>query len=177
MLKKVIIFILYFLIFDGGLLQAQEEDKVRWGLETSPYISYSGINWGVQFNGFYKKHSLGIGTKIAFQSSYFPYQTSMGLMVDYKYFIMSNNIIKSYISINYTNLMYDVTNRYYSNKNIIHEYVVSNGFLIKLTKKIWIGNSIGVGGYTERYFNFSEGKKENYIGYNLMLKGLISYEF
>lgn len=177
MLKKVIIFILYFLIFDGGLLQAQEEDKVRWGLETSPYISYSGINWGVQFNGFYKKHSLGIGMKTSFQSSYFPYKTSIGLVVDYKYFMVSNNNIKSYISINYTNLMYDVTNRYYSNKNIIHEYVVSNGFLVKITKKIWIGNSIGVGGYTERYFNFSEGKKENYIGYNLMLKGLLSYEF
>lgn len=177
MLKKVAILFLCFLTFNPLLLQAQEKEKIKWGLETSPYISYSGINWGVQFNGFYKKHSLGIGTKIAFQSSYFPYQTSMGLMVDYKYFIMSNNIIKSYISINYTNLMYDVTNRYYSNKNIIHEYVVSNGFLIKLTKKIWIGNSIGVGGYTERYFNFSEGKKENYIGYNLMLKGLISYEF
>ncbi|KJS05796.1 MAG: hypothetical protein VR77_07320 [Flavobacteriales bacterium BRH_c54] len=177
MLKKVVIFILYFLIIDEILLQAQEEDKIKWGIETSPYISYSGINFGLQVNGFYKKHSLGIGTKIAFQSSYFPYQTSIGLMVDYKYFIMNNNNIKSYISINYTNLMYDVTNRYYSNKNIIHEYVVSNGFLIKLTKKIWIGNSIGVGGYTERYFNFSEGKKENYIGYNLMLKGLISYEF
>ena len=115
--------------------------------------------------------------KTSFQSSYFPYKTSIGLVVDYKYFMVSNNNIKSYISINYTNLMYDVTNRYYSNKNIIHEYVVSNGFLVKITKKIWIGNSIGVGGYTERYFNFSEGKKENYIGYNLMLKGLLSYEF
>ncbi len=177
MLKKVKIFVFYFLIFDGFLLQAQEKDKVRWGIETSPYISYSGINWGVQMNGFYKNHSVGIGAKTAFQSSYFPYQTSIGLMVDYKYFIVRKNNIKSYISINYTNLIYDVTNRYYSNKNVIHEYVVSNGFLIKIMKRIWIGNSIGVGGYTERYFNFSEGKKENYIGYNLMLKGMLSYEF
>tara|TARA_R110001592_G_scaffold88299_7_gene260048 strand:+ start:1853 stop:2386 length:534 start_codon:yes stop_codon:yes gene_type:complete len=177
MLKKAIIFVFYFLIFDVFLLQAQEKDKIKWGLETSPYISYSGINWAIQVNGFYKKHSLGIGVKTSFQSSYFPYKTSIGLVVGYKYFMVSKSNIKSFISINYNNAVYDVKNRNYSNKNIIHEYVVSNGFLVKITKKIWIGNSIGVGGYTERYFNFSEGKKENYIGYNLMLKGLLSYEF
>ena len=90
---------------------------------------------------------------------------------------MSKSNIKSFVSINYSNVVYDVKNRNYSKKNIIHEYVVSNGFLIKIAKSIWIGNSIRVGGYTERYFNFYEGKKENYIGYNLMLKGILSYEF
>lgn len=176
MLKKIVI-LLFFCFFLNSFLGAQDKEKLKWGVETSPYISYSGINWGIQVNGFYKKHSLGIGVKTSFQSSYFPYKTSIGLVVDYKYFIVRKNNIKSYISINYTNLIYDVTNRYYSNKNVIHEYVVSNGFLIKIMKRIWIGNSIGVGGYTERYFNFSEGKKENYIGYNLMLKGMLSYEF
>ena len=177
MLKKVIIFVFYFLIFNKLLLQAQEKDKVKWGVETSPYISYSGINWGVQINAFYKKHSLGIGTKVAFQSSYFPYQTSMGIIVDYKYFIVSNQNIKSFISVNYSNVRYEVKNRIYSNKNIIHEYLVSNGFLIKIVSNLWIGNSIGVGGYTERYLNFSKNEKENYIGYNLMLKAILSYEF
>lgn len=177
MLKKIKIVFFYFLIFNSFLLQAQEKDKVKWGLETSPYISYSGINWGVQVNGFYKKHSLGIGVKTSFQSSYFPYKTSIGLVVDYKYFMLSKSNIKSFVSINYNNVVYDVKNRNYSNKNTIHEYVVSNGFLIKIINKIWVGNSIGVGGYSERYFNFSEGKKENYIGYNLMLKGILSYEF
>ncbi len=156
---------------------AQDKEKLKWGVETSPYISYSGINWGIQVNGFYKKHSLGIGVKTSFQSSYFPYKTSIGLVVDYKYFMLSKSNIKSFVSINYNNVVYDVKNRNYSNKNTIHEYVVSNGFLIKIINKIWVGNSIGVGGYSERYFNFSEGKKENYIGYNLMLKGLLSYEF
>ena len=174
MLKKIIIF---FNLFSSFLLQAQEKEKIKWGVESSPYISYSFINWGIQAKGFYKKHSLGIGIKTSFQSSYFPYKTSIGLLVDYKYFIVSKSNIKSFVSINYSNVVYDVKNRNYSKKNIIHEYVVSNGFLIKIAKSIWIGNSIRVGGYTERYFNFYEGKKENYIGYNLMLKGILSYEF
>ena len=85
--------------------------------------------------------------------------------------------IKSFISVNYSNVRYEVKNRIYSNKNIIHEYLVSNGFLIKIVSNLWIGNSIGVGGYTERYLNFSKNEKENYIGYNLMLKAILSYEF
>ena len=177
MLKKVAILFFCFLTFNSFLLQAQEKEKIKWGVETSPYISYSGINWGLQVNAIYKKHSLGLGTKVAFQSSYFPYQTSMGLIVDYKYFLISNTNIKSFISANYSNVRYEVKSRTNFNKNTIHEYVVSNGFLIKIVGKIWFGTSIGVGGYTERYYDFSEGKNKNIVGYNMMLKGIVSYEF
>ena len=177
MLKKVTILFFCFLTFNNFLLQAQEKKKIKWGVETSPYISYSGINWGLQINGLYKKHSLGFGAKIAFQSTYFPYQNSLGLMVDYKYFLLSNSKMKSFVSLNYSNVQYEVKNRIKSNKNTIHEYMVSNGFLVKLVGNIWMGTSIGVGGYTERYYNLSESKKENYIGYNVILKGMLSYEF
>lgn len=175
MLKKTIILAFYFLICTSFFTKAQ--NKIIWGVETSPYISYSGLNWGLQINGLYKKHSLGIGTKVAFQSSYFPYKNTLGLMVDYKYFIVSAENIKSFISANYSNVQYEVKSRIKSSKNTIHEYVVSNGFLIKLLGNVWFGTSIGVGGYTERYYNLSESKKENYIGYNVILKGILSYEF
>jgi len=98
-------------------------------------------------------------------------------MVDYKFFIVKTSNIKSFISVNYGIVKYEVKNRIFSNKNAIHEYTVNNGFLFKIIDKLWIGNSIGVGGYTERYYNLSESKKENYIGYNVILKGILSYEF
>jgi len=97
MLKKIVI-LLFFCFLLISFLGAQDKKKLKLGVETSPYISYSGVNWGIQINGFYKKHSLGIGTKVAFQSSYFPYQTSMGIIVDYKYFIVNNQNIKSQLS-------------------------------------------------------------------------------
>lgn len=175
--KRIAILAVYFLTFAHVIAQETENKLPKLGVETATFLSYSGINWSAQLNTNYKKHSLGIGFKVAFQTSYFPYKTSVGLVANYKYFLVEKEKIKSFVSVDYHMVKYNVKNRIYSSTNTIHEYTVSNGFLVKLYKKLWFGNSIGVGGYTERYFNFSELEKENKVGYNILLKGFLSYEF
>jgi len=177
MFKRIAILVVYFLILNYAFAQETKKKLPKLGVETSTFISYSGINWGNQLNAYYKKHSFGLGFKIAFQSSYFPYKTSVGFMANYKYFLVEKEKIKSFVSVDYHMVKYDVKNRNYSSSNTIHEYAVSNGFLIKLYNNLWFGNSIGVGGYTERYFDFSEAEKESKVGFNILLKGFLSYEF
>lgn len=165
-------------IFNSTILaQEQKEKTFRYGVESAPFVSYSGINWGAQFNVFYQKHSLGIGTKISFQSSYFPYNNSLGLMLDYKYFIIENEKVKSFIGINYSNVRYRVKTRFGENNNMIHELFISNGYLFKVYNNFWIGNSIGMGGYLERFYDFSEETHSSLNGYNMKLKIILSYEF
>ncbi|MDT8413515.1 MAG: hypothetical protein RQ875_13705 [Vicingaceae bacterium] len=174
-------FILLFcciVIFKSSLIAQEQNEKLfRFGAETSSFISYSGINWGVQFNIFHKKHTLGIGTKVSFQSSYFPHNNSLGLIVDYKYFILENKKIKSFININYSNVRYKVKTRFGENNNMLHEFFISNGYLINMFNSFWIGNSIGFGGYLERFYDFSEETHSSLNGYNMKLKIIISYEF
>lgn len=130
MIKKLVILIFLFNTYNLSIY-AQDRDQIKWGVETSSFISYSGVNLGFQVNGLHKQHSLGIGTKIVFQTSYFPYKNTLGLMVDYKFFIVKTSNIKSFISVNYGIVKYEVKNRIFSNKNAIHEYTVNNGFLFK----------------------------------------------
>lgn len=164
--------------FNNTILAQEQKDKTfRYGVESAPFISYSGINWGAQFNVFYQKHSLGIGTKISFQSSYFPYKSSLGAAVDYKYYIVESKKIKSFIGITYNNVRYKIKTRFGENYNMIHEFFISNGFQFNVFNKFWIGNSIGMGGYLERFYDFSEETHSYINGYNMKLKIILSYEF
>ncbi|MCB0410285.1 MAG: hypothetical protein KDD29_08700 [Flavobacteriales bacterium] len=99
MLKKITV-VLYLIIINCFFTQAEEKEKIKLGLETTSHLSYTGVNLGLQVNGLLNNHSLGIGAKVTFQSSYFPHKNSMGVIIDYKYFLISNLKIKSFISVN-----------------------------------------------------------------------------
>jgi hypothetical protein len=157
--------------------QEKEDKKLNIGAELNSHLSYSGLNTGVQMNFFNKKHSLGIGIKMTYQSGYFPYSNALGVIIDYKYFLIAKNNMKAFIAINYNNTIYKSLRRDANKNNIIHEYTFSNGFLIKVYRNFWVGNSIGIGAYTEQYYDYSEAKYGSYLGYNVMFKGMISYEF
>jgi hypothetical protein len=157
--------------------QVNEKEKITFGIEAPTYMSYSGINLGIQANASYKKHTLALGIKTTFQSSYFPYQNSLGMMIDYRYYIVSSEKVKAFISAHYSNVRYKSLGRNTSETNTIHEYTFNNGYMIKLFNKCWIGNSFGVGGYTEQFFDYSEQKKGTYVGYNFMAKTMLIYEF
>lgn len=178
MLKKVLIFLYCVLIFNNSLLNAQEKDKIklRFGAELTSQMSYSGLSSGVQINLLHQKHSLGIGTKITYQSSFFPYQNALGLIVDYKFFLISKNNMKAFVELNYNNSIYKSLRQGADKNNIIHEYTYSNRILIKVVENLWIGNSMGVGAYTENYYDYSGAEYGSYLGYNVMFKINLSYE-
>lgn len=178
MLTKYVILLLVFTsILSFSYAQEKEEKQWKLGVELNSHLSYSGINSGVQMNLLHKMHSLGIGTKITYQGSYFPYHNALGLIVDYKLYLITNHKLKAFIAINYNNTIYKslgpVANKY----NIIHEYTASNGLLVKAYKNLWIGNSIGFGAYTERFYDYSEAEHGSYLGYNVMFKVMMNYEF
>jgi hypothetical protein len=177
MLGKYAIYIIFCSTIFIPNVQAQEDKKIKFGAELNSHMSYSGINTGIQMNLLYHRHSLGIGIKNTYQNSYFYYQNALGIIIDYKYFLITKENIKAFISINYNNVIYKSLRQDATKNNIIHEYTFSNGYLIKLFKNCWIGNSIGIGGYTEQFYDYSETKYGSYIGYNVMFKGMISYEF
>ncbi len=171
-----ILFVFCFIIY-LSCAQAQVKEKIKFGTELNSHISYSGINTGIQMNLLHQNHSLGIGIKNTYQNSYFYYRNALGIIIDYKYFLITKENIKAFISINYNNVIYKSLRRHASKNNIIHEYTYSNGYLIRLYKNCWVGNTIGLGGYTERFYDYSEKEYGSYIGYNVMFKGMISYEF
>lgn len=177
MLNKYTILFLFYFIISPTYIQAQEDKKIKIGVELNSHVSYSGLNTGVQINLLHKNHSVGIGPKITYQSSYFPYQNAMGVIIDYKYFLITKDNLKAFVNLNYSNSVYRSLRRNATKNNIIHEYIFSNGFLVKVYKGFWIGNSIGMGGYTEQYYDYSEDKYGYYLGYNVMFKGMITYEF
>jgi hypothetical protein len=178
MLNKYLILLLGFsFLISFSYAQEKEAKKLNFGAEINSQMSYSGLSSGVQVNLLHKKHSLGIGTKITYQSSYFPYQNAMGLIVDYKYFVMENKNMRAFIAVNYNNTVYKSLRRDADKFNIIHEYTISNGLLVKAYKNLWIGNSIGIGAYTEQYYDYSETEYGAYLGYNIMFKVMANYEF
>ena len=178
MLNKYIIILLIFnSILSFSYAQEKETIKLNFGAEFNSQMSYSGISSGVQMNVLHKKHSLGIGAKVTYQSSFFPYQNALGVIVDYKFFLISNDNIKAFVEVNYNNSIYKSLRRGADKNNIIHEYTYSNGIVIKVIENLWIGNSMGIGAYTEKYYDYSEAKYGSYLGYNVMFKVMVSYEF
>jgi hypothetical protein len=178
MLNKYLILILTFSsLISFSYAQEKEKKKLVFGVELNSQMSYSGISSGVQMNVLHKKHSLGIGAKVTYQSSFFPYQNALGIIVDYKLFLISKDNMKAFVELNYNNSIYKSLRRDADKNNIIHEYTYSNGILIKVVENLWIGNSMGIGAYTEKYYDYSEEKYGSYLGYNVMFKVTANYEF
>jgi len=172
--------ILYLFIMFSSLISYTQNKEDKWlnfGVELNTSLSYSGISTGAQVNLLHKKHSLGVGAKITYQNSYFPYQNALGIVIDYKYFLITKPNIKAFVAINYNNTTYKLLSRDGNKSNIIHEYTYSNGILIKVFNNFWVGNSMGIGAYTEKYYDYSEAEYGSYLGYNVMFKAMMSYEF
>lgn len=177
MLNKQILYL--FLILNSLISYGQktETEWLKFGTELNANLSYSGLSTGAQVNLLHTKHSLGIGTKLTYQNSYFPYQNALGIIIDYKYFLIAKPKIKAFVAANYNNTFYKSLRRDGNKNNVIHEYTYSNGILIKVYQNFWIGNSMGIGAYTEQYYDYSEAKYGSYFGYNVMFKAMASYEF
>lgn len=145
--------------------------------EHNTFFSFTGLNISMMFVGNYKNHSIGIGVNSSLQNSYFPYQRTNGIIADYKYYFLKAKNMKGFASINYNNKNYSPLGRNVTKENKIHEYTYSNGFIARLYKGLWIGNSIGFGGYTERYYNASEQTYKTKSGFNYRLNAILKYDF
>ncbi len=168
------------LLWGEGAVAQTTDDKVNQvsvSLEQQTFLSFTGLNVSMLVAGNFRKHSLGVGINTSIQNSYFPYQRTNGIIVDYKYYFISNRKMKGFFSLNYNNKNYNPTGRNVSQENKIHEYVYSNGFLARIYKSLWIGNSIGFGGYTERYYDISESTYRNNNGFNYRINAILKYDF
>lgn len=173
--------ILILIIFNVISLKAQPSsqrtNQLKFSAEQNTFLSYSGLNLSLIGATNYSKHALGIGINTSIQNNYLPYRQSIGFTANYKYFFISNKKIKGFLSINYINSNYNSSNRTVSQKNRLHEYLYGNGFLARIYKGFWIGNSIGFGGYTERYYDISESTYKKNTGYNYQLNAIFRYDF
>ncbi len=171
------IILLLFLISSADTKAQESTNVFSASAEHNTFLSFTGLNLSMMLVGNYKNHSLGVGINSSLQNSYFPYQRTNGIIADYKYYFLTAKNIKGFVSINYNNKNYSPLGRNVTKENKIHEYVYNNGFITRLYKSLWIGNSIGFGGYTERYYDVSEQTYNIKSGFNYRLNAILKYDF
>tara|TARA_R110002049_G_scaffold125972_6_gene281623 strand:+ start:824 stop:1363 length:540 start_codon:yes stop_codon:yes gene_type:complete len=176
-LRPFTLILIFILLFSASGYSQKKKTPFSISVEQNTFLSYTGLNVSMLLVGNYKKHSLGVGINTSIQNSYFPYQRTNGVIVDYRYHFLSNEKIEGFVSLNYNNKNYSPIGRNVSQENKVHEYVYSNGFVARLYKGLWVGNSIGFGGYTERYYDNSELTFKTNMGFNYRLNAIIKYDF
>lgn len=168
---------LLLIVFNNKAFSQNNEKLLKFSAEQNLFLTYSGLNMSFIGAVNYKKHSLGAGINTSLVNSYFPYSLSSGIILDYKYYFLSNNKVKAFVSANYFNTRYTTQGRDNSNPNKLNEFIYSNGFIIRLYKGLWIGNSIGAGAYNERFYDVNDSKYRSNNGFNYRINLLLKYDF
>lgn len=124
---------------------------IKFELEKTLYLSQAGISNALLTRFRFKRHSIGIGPKIIYTSSIFPYQNTLGLDFNYRFCLLQSKKINSFFNAQHGFASYKVNNRSKNNTNLINEFIISNGFSYNVFNKLWIGNTVGLGLYTDRF--------------------------
>ncbi len=141
----------------GSKIDSLAEKKIYIGL--TPNLSFTGINTSVIVGMKTKSFLFFGGTKIVMEDSFFPNDLVLGPELGIAYLFKQGKKSGVFALLNYQSVFYKPTSRFIDSggkKNSVHEFTFSYGVKFNLNNRLWIDNSIGVGGYLNRTHDLVE---------------------
>lgn len=169
MLKISIISLILLLPFYGFT----QETDIELGVQTQTGLSYTG--WRQSFNLQLSKnsHTVYLGPGVSLSDAYLPHRSSLGWQTGYYYVFENNNRFINTAGIHlqalYGQSAGETTPQTY-------EVFLHYGLGVKF-KSFQIVNTLGFGGYVERFYNFGFSEKQTLGGFNFMPGLMINYTF
>lgn len=154
-------------------LHAQEQERFLYGIQTQTTLSFTGWRQSLNFSFTAGKNQIYAGPGMSISDAYFPTQTSLGWQLGYSRIIEHDHQWFSTAGIRLQSL--------YGAKNTevrpqTYEAFLNYGFGYRIGK-LEIVNTMGFGGYLERFYNTGFREKQTIEGYNFILNLTIGYTF
>lgn len=160
---------------------AQPEEPVktwRWGLEWSSSLSYTGLGSGLTGQWQQGRHLAYAGPRLLVSDSYVPGQGPWGLQLGYQYHWVREGRWQSFVNIDYQLSWYQPYNPQQlpvSGRNRVHEFHLAYGIQYQLGPPLYLGSTLGVGGYLEQLLDVRENQRRSYRGYSNLLRLFVRY--
>jgi len=176
-------FVLLFLLFIASppSLYAQEgssKSKIRWGLEGSSFLSYSGYNFRLAGLLKHARHELYAGPKLVLSKSYLPKEGTWGGQIGYRYYWVQEDQWQAFVNADYQQSWYAPYNPLdleVNGKNQIKEAHLSFGVFRGLGEHWRVGSQIGVGFYLEQNKDLVAQVTRTYSGYSNLVSLFVTY--
>jgi hypothetical protein len=174
---------LIFFIFQSVFANAADTTKVKQrSLSVTLFLdlTYTGYHSAIGIEYQRSRHTVYLGPKISLTNNYLLAKQPFGGILGYRYyFLKEEKRFKGFINLDYQLFIYKAFKGQQvksTKENFIHEINISYGAEFRLTERISLGNSIGIGKYFESYFNYRSEKRFKYDGYNALVRLYFKYD-
>lgn len=172
-MTKYIFGFLFIFFLNEVQIFAQETSKDRkWmpALELYTGFSHNGVETGLVVDLQKEKNEFYAGIQLQLSDAYTIDSTPLGLILGYRRLIASNKNWISLVNVEYQWSTYNIDDLN------SHEFYLAYILKYQLTPKIYIGNSIGIGGYQDAYLNSITNEKGNLTGVSSLLRIFVQYQ-
>ncbi len=155
------------------LLQAQDTSRFHFGVHTQTTLSFTGWRQSVNLEFVTGNNRFYGGSGFSISDTYFPAHTSKGWQLGYRRIFVHD---KNWIS----TAGFHIQSLYGAKQNGIYPqtYEAFLNYGLGYTAGRWaIVNTLGFGGYVERFYNTGFREKQTIEGYNFMLNLMVGYTF
>lgn len=153
--------------------------KIVPSIEAGASISYSGVSSYAALCVKHKKSEYTIGPKISLSHLNASSTGPLGIIAGYKYHFLKNKKFEPFADLNYQ-VEFLKSSPSEGSKNIynkIHELYFGYGVKLRLSPSLQFGNSIGLGGYYENFYDRILNKPRISKDLYTQLKVFINYDF
>ena len=160
-----------------GLLRAQddggEQSKFIFGVSTSANVSFTGLYGTAGLHVKKDNFAVYLGPKLAIRESYLPTRGPWGIVTSIFYSPTDNKKkLKSQINLEYQALFVQpfCPEGCATKLNVVHEYALGYGYLLQISERFSIFNSILLGRYSQVFYNDEFKQRTFQSGFNTIVK-------
>lgn len=154
-------------------MYSQNQSVLNYGIQTQTILSYTGWRQNINFEFAVNKNRFYLGPGLSISDAYMPAKTSFGWQAGYNRIFKheKNWITTAGIHLQALYGAYPASVRPQT-----YEAFVNYGLGYQ-TGRLQIINTLGFGGYLERFYNTGFGEIQMQEGYNFMLNLTVGYTF
>lgn len=179
-MKYRISFLLLLISF-VSFAQDAPKSKLQVGLNLSANYSFSGIGFIGNLELIKDHHIFYVGPKFPTSRSYLPHKGPWGLNVGYRHEYNKNTSkrISFFFFADYQIMGSKAFSQTIESKrrNYVHEAFIGYGMQYRISDHFYIGNSLGIGGHMEVFYNVDLDWTQRYGGYNNLFRIFTNYRF
>jgi hypothetical protein len=141
--------------------------------------SVGGFYFAPSIGFFQNRHHVRLGAKVSISEASSLSNMPMGILSGYRYYFRNNPLkrVQFYFDVQYQLLMSRSFSRTADRypKNYLHEIFATYGIEVRLWKKLFLGNELGVGYYFRSLFNTTSQERTLFGNYNATFQLYFSY--
>lgn len=152
-----------------------------WSFLSSVDLTYTGYSTVLALEYEKNKISFYAGPKISLTQTYIPGRGPWGGNSGFRYLFLTNHDRwRFFFNVDYQLAFYSAfkqAGEKGSKKNFIHELNFGYGVRFKISERLYVAQSIGMGKYFESYYSYKTDTRARYSGYDALLRLVVKYKF